>query len=118
MSSFLPDAVRQGLEAARQAARRRSNRLCLHEGDRVHRVLRLWDGGVALPASDAPPIRGWVALYDGPRHLATCLIVGVPAEDGEERVYEFKSQTPVTDRAPLDFERAEPAPAALIPPSL
>lgn len=117
MSSFLPDAVRQGLEAARQAAQRRSGRLCLHEGDRVHRVLRLWDGGLALPASDAPPIRGCVDLYDGPRHLATCLIVGIPAENGEERVYEFKSQTPAMDRAPLDFERAEPAPAALIPRS-
>ena len=116
MSSFLPDAVRQGLEAARRAALRRSNRLCLHDGDRVHRVLRLWDGGVALAASDAPPIRGRVELFDGPRHLATCLIVGVPVEGGEERVYEFKSQTPVRDRAPLDFERAEPAAAALIPP--
>lgn len=117
MSSHLPDAVRQGLEAARQAVLRRSGRLCLHSGDRIHRVLRMWDGGVALPASDAPPIRGRVELYDGPRHLATCLIVGVPFEDGEERVYEFKSQTPVTDRAPLDFERDEPTPAALIPPS-
>jgi hypothetical protein len=117
MSSYLPDAVRQGLEAARQAALRRSNRLCLHDGDRIHRVLRLWDGGVALAATDAPPIHGWVELYDGPRHLATCLIVGVPAEDGGERVYEFKSQTPVMEHPALDFERAEAPPAALIPPA-
>jgi hypothetical protein len=117
MSSYLPDAVRQGLEAARLAAQRRSNRLCLHDGDRVHRVLRLWEGGVALAASDAGPVRGRVDLYDGPRHLATCLIVGVPHEQGEERIYEFKSQTPVMEHPALDFERAEAPPTALIPPT-
>lgn len=116
-NDVLPAAVRQGLEAARQASLRRSNRLCIHVGDTVHRVLRLWDGGFALAASDAAPLRGYVALYDGPRHLSSCLIVALPDEDGAaERRYEFKVHIPVADRPAADFEQAEEAPAALIPP--
>lgn len=117
MTEDLPEAVRQGLEAARAAALKRSNRLCIHDGGAVHRVLRLWENGFALAASDAPPLRGYVDLYDGPRHLSSCLIVA--SEDGEhgERCYEFKVRTHVTDRPPADFERSETAPAALIPRS-
>ena len=115
MSSFLPEAVLQGIEAARAAALRRSNRLCLHDGDRVHRVLRLWDEGVALAALDAGPVRGWVQLYDGPRHLATCLLVGDPEERGDEWVYGFKSRTLVAEHPPLDHERADLLPVGLIP---
>lgn len=117
MSEFLPEEVRKGLEAARAAALRRSNRLCLHVGDQVHRVIRLWDGGVALAAADTPPIRGYVDLFDGPRHIASCLIVAAPEDQGPERIYEFKTQTPALDAPPLDFERVEARPAALIPPS-
>jgi hypothetical protein len=118
---FLPDAVRQGLEAARQASLRRSNRLCIHVGDSVHRVLRLWDGGFALAASDAAPPRGYVDLYDGPRHLASCLVVALPDEEpggdpGIERRYEFKVHIPVADRPAADFEQPDQVPAALIPP--
>ena len=119
MTDQLPDAVREGLEAARTAALRRSNRLCIHDGDRVHRVIRLWEGGLALAASGAGPTRGHVALYDGPRHLASCLIVAAPGDGSEasrgERAYEFKSWVAVADGPPLDFERAEPVPVALIP---
>lgn len=116
MTDHLPEEVRLGLEAARAAALRRSNRLCLHVGDQVHRVIRLWEGGVALAATDAAPIRGYVDLFDGPRHVASCLIVADPEERGAERLYEFKLQTPASDSPPLDFERADPRPAALIPP--
>ena len=117
MSSYLPEAVREGLEAARASALRRSNRLCIHDGGTIHRVLRLWDGGMALAATDAAPLRGYVDLYDGPRHVSSCLIVAVPQEQDGERHYEFKVQIPVADRAAADFERAEEAPAALIPRS-
>lgn len=115
MSDHLPEAVRQGLEAARQAAQRRSNRLCLHVGEAVHRVLRLWDGGLALAATDAP-VRGYAELYDGPRHLSSCLLVAIEPEAGSpERVYEFKVRTPATDRAPVDFELPDGLPAGLLP---
>ena len=117
MSEYLPEAVRQGLEAARAAALRRSNRLCIHDGAAVHRVLRLWDGGFALAAGDAAPLHGYVDLYDGPRHLATCLIVATGAGEEGERAYEFKIRMPVSDRPADDFERPEAGPAALIPRS-
>jgi len=117
MTDYLPDAVRQGLEAARAAALRRSNRLCIHDGGAVHKVLRLWDRGFALAADDAAPLHGYVDLYDGPRHLATCLIVATGAGEDGERTYEFKLRMPVADRPAADFERTEQAPAALIPRS-
>lgn len=115
MTEDLPDAVRQGLEAARLAALRRSSRLCIHDRGVVHRVLRLWDNGFALAATEAPPLRGYVDLYDGPRHLSSCLIVASDDEGGGERIYEFKIQMPVADRPPADFEQPEERPAALIP---
>lgn len=116
LTDRLPEAVRQGLEAARLAAQKRSNRLCVHAGGAVHRVTRLWDGGFALAPGDAAPLRGYVDLFDGPRHLASCLVVASPDRGADgERLYEFKARTPVSDRPPADFARAEEAPAALIP---
>ncbi|TNC70343.1 hypothetical protein [Rubellimicrobium roseum] len=117
MTEDLPEAVRQGLEAARTAAQRRSNRLCVHEGGNVHRILRMWERGFALAATDTPPLRGYVDLYDGPRHLSSCLIVASPEEENGERIYEFKINMPVMDRPPADFEESEIKPSALIPRS-
>lgn len=114
MSEFLPEAVRKGLEDARKAALRRSSRLCVHDGDDVYRVLRLWDGGFAMDAEDAPQLRGHVEIYDGARHLYQCLVITSREEDGE-RIYEFKWHTPVSDRPALDFELEGDAPVALIP---
>ena len=73
--------------------------------------------GVPLDAGDAPPLHGYVDLYDGPRHLATCLIVATGAGEDGERAYEFKVRMPVADHPAADFERTESAPAALIPRS-
>lgn len=114
MSDYLPEAVRKGLEDARLAMLRRSGRLCIHDGDRIHRIQRLWDGGFALAARDAPPLRGFVDLYDGPRHVYQCLVVASHVEGGE-RVFEFKWHTPVEDRPPADFVRDSDRPSALIP---
>ncbi len=114
MTDILPEAVRKGLEDARRAMLRRSGRLCIHEGENVHRVLRLWDGGFSLAAKGAPTLRGRVELYDGARHLYTCLVVASREEAGE-RVYEFKWNTAVADRPAADFVQGEDRPAALIP---
>lgn len=114
MFSFLPDAVRKGMEEARKTAQRRSSRLCVHDGDKVHRVLRMWDGGFALDAEDAPQLRGFVEIYDGSRHLYQCLVMTSRDEDGE-RIYEFKWHTPVADSPALDFEVASDQPVALLP---
>jgi hypothetical protein len=114
MSDYLPEAVRKGLEDARLAFLRRSSKLCIHDGDRIHRVLRLWDGGLAVDAKEAPKLRGFVDLYDGSRHLYQCLIVAGREEDGQ-MIYDFKWSTPVSDRPAADFVRADDAPVALIP---
>lgn len=114
MSEYLPEAVRKGLEDARLAMLRRSSRLCIHEGDRIHRILRLWDGGFSLAAKDAPNLRGFVDLYDGARHIYQCLVVTSREEEGE-RIFEFKWNTAVADRPAADFVRDSEAPIALIP---
>jgi hypothetical protein len=114
MSDYLPEAVRKGLEDARLAMLRRSSRLCIHDGDQVHRILRLWDGGFALDAKNAPRLRGHVDLYDGSRHIYTCLVVTSHEEEGEQ-IYDFKWNTAVADRPAADFVRSEEAPKALIP---
>lgn len=113
MSDYLPEAVRKGLEDARRTALRRSSRLCIHDGDKVHRVLRMWEGGFALDADNAPHLRGHVDLYDGMRHLYQCLVVA-SAQDAGEMIYEFKWHTPVADHPALDFEQDSDEPVALI----
>ena len=114
MTDFLPEDVRRGLEEARVAMLRRASRLCVHDGDRVFAVLRLWDGGFSVAATGAPNLRGLVDLFDGARQLAQCLVIQ-SREEGGERVYEFKRSTAVADRAPVDFVRTEEPPRALIP---
>lgn len=114
MSEYLPEAVRKGLEDARVAMLRQSGRLCVHDGDRVHRISKVWDGGFAIVAEDAPHLRGLVEIYDGSRHLAQCLIVTSYVER-DLMVYDYKRSTPVADRAPLDFVAAEGRPVALLP---
>ena len=114
MFEFLPTEIRAGLlEAERRAARRRS-RLRVQVGDAVYPVLRSWPGGFALDAATTPALRGLVELYDGARHLATCLIVA-SVEDGGELVCDYKRSTAVIDRAPLDFAVEAEAPVALLP---
>ena len=113
MSEYLPKEVREGLELARKRSLRQKSRLRVLVGDEAFPVLKLWDEGFALDSENAPFLRGLVDLYDGARHLYQCLIVTSEEEAGQTR-YEFKRSTEVRDTAPLDFERAENAPVALI----
>ncbi len=113
MSDILPEAVRKGLEDARKNARRMNSRLCVHDGDDVYRILRMWDDGFALDSGAADKLRGRVEIYDGARHLYQCLIIG-SEEQGSEQIYEFKWLHPVTDRAPVDFVREGFTPAGLL----
>ena len=55
------DMVRGCVEAARRAAQRRSARLCVHDGDDVHPVLRMWEDGFALALKEAPILHGFAA---------------------------------------------------------
>lgn len=113
MNDFLPEAVRQGLDAARKEALKRKDRLCVHDSDNVYRIRRFWDAGFSLDIDVAEKLRGRVEIYDGARHLYQCLIVGSSVE-GEERIFEFKWLHPVTDAAPVDYERPDFVPAGLI----
>lgn len=114
MTDFLPKDVLAGLEAARKRDLRKRGRLRLKVGEETFTILRYWDDGFALDAEDAPHVRGLVDVYDGARHLSQCLIVA-SAEEGGEMVYEFKRETPAQDQPPLDYDRDENAPVALIP---
>lgn len=114
MLEYLPQDIRDGLEAARRRDQRRRSRLRVQVGEAVFPVLRLWDDGLALDAGMAPHLRGLVDVFDGARHICQCLIVASTTEN-EELICEFKRMTAVTDRAPLDFWKDENAPAGLLP---
>lgn len=114
MSEFLPESVRAELAEAQRVAARRKSRLRVLDGTREFPVLRLWSSGFAVEAERVPALRGLVDLFDGARHLGQALIVTSEEEHGERR-FEFKRNTAPSDRAPLDFERAEDAPIALLP---
>ncbi len=112
MTSFLPKDVLEGLHRAREQDMVRKARIRIQVGDEIYPVIRLSEEGFSLPIS-APHLRGLVDLYEGSKHLAQCLIVASSEEDGEMR-YEYKRRTEAADKAPLDFERPDDAPVALI----
>ena len=115
MLEFLPNYVREGLEAARQRDQKRRSRLRVQVGEAVFPVLRFWHDGFALDADLSPgKLRGLVDVYDGSRHVLQCLIVASGIENGE-LVCDFKRATVVSDRAPLDFWRDENAPVGYLP---
>lgn len=114
MLEFLPQDVREGLEAARRREARRRSRLRVQVGDAVFPVLRLWDDGMTLDAGLAPHLRGLVDIYDGARHLYQALIIA-STEDAFEIRCDFKRMTPTHDRPPLDFWQDENAPVGLLP---
>ena len=113
MSDMLPEAVLQGLQEARKAAQRRSNRLCVHVGEEVYGIHLLCDDGVAMNAEDAPKIRGHVQIYDGARHLYQALVVTSREEEGE-RVFEFKWSQPAASGPAPDYVIAKDSPAGFL----
>ena len=114
MLQFLSNEVRDGLEAARKNAAKRRSRLRVHVGSAEYRILRYWQNGFALDGAHASHLRGLVDVYDGSKHIAQCLIMASIIENGE-LICEFKRSTAAQDTAPLDFERAEDRPVALLP---
>jgi hypothetical protein len=102
MLEFLPEDIRRGLLMAQSRRARGARRLSVHLNDAVFPLLRLWDGGFAVETERTPRLRGLVDVYDGPRHLSQCLIVAAAIE-GDHTIYEFKRETAVNDRAPLDY---------------
>ncbi|MFD0859129.1 hypothetical protein [Roseovarius aquimarinus] len=113
MDMHLPRDVQDGLDAARRAAHLRSSRLRVEADGVSLRVLRAWPGGFAVDAAEGAHLRGLVDIFDGPRHLSRGLIVAA-AEEGGERVFDYKRMTEATGSQPADFVRAADAPAGLL----
>ncbi|MFN4129901.1 MAG: hypothetical protein ACK4GC_08800 [Paracoccaceae bacterium] len=114
MLEFLPQDIRDGLDAARKREAKRKSRLRVQVGEAVFPVLRFWHDGFVLDGNLAPHLRGLVDVYDGSNHIFQCLIVASTMENGD-LVCEFKRATAVQDKAPLDFWRDENAPVAYLP---
>ena len=113
MTTIVPKEVQAGLDNARLQSLKSASRLRLSADGQTYPVLRMWKTGFSLMSDSAPNLRGFVDLYDGAIHLFQCLIVASDEEGGEMR-FEFKRLTAVSSTAPLDFERSEHAPVALI----
>ncbi len=113
MDAFLPKEVLAGLERARKQAQRKKNRLRLHVGGEIYPLLRLSDDGFEMDAHAAPHLRGFVDIYDGARHLLSCLIIHSEPEGNIMR-YEFKRHTNVANGPAKDFAVDDNAPVALI----
>lgn len=113
MSTYVPDAVQAGLDAARIKRLKSNSKLRIETQDGYFHVLELWDTGFSVPLEDAPHLRGFVDLYEGPRQLFQCLIVASQEAAGTMQ-YEFKRMTAVADRPARDFATDVEAPVALI----
>lgn len=111
---ILPKDLVEGLRAADLGDRRRRSRLRIHTGKDILPVIRRWRDGFSLDAAQITQLRGLVDLYEGARHLSTCLIIASEI-DGDELICTVKRETAVADRAALDFARDETAPVALLP---
>jgi len=119
MQEDLPEEIRAALRAGARAAGARGAHgmrstpgLTLRVGRARYPVLRLWSGGLALPAEVEPKLRGRVDVFDGTRHLFHCLIVA-SQEAGGEVICEFKQATPAATEPPHDYapdDKATPDP--------
>lgn len=113
MTTYLSKELQDGLDSARRQTPTARARLRLRHGDTVLPVRRHDPAGLWLDSTAAPRIRGLVDIYDGARHLYQALIVA-SREDGDLTRFEFKRSTRADAEAPVDFERAEAAPVALL----
>jgi hypothetical protein len=113
MLESLPQSIRNELHAAQTKAAAKKSRFRVEVNGQSYRIERMTGSGFALDIEDAPKLRGLVDIYDGGRHVSQCLIVAA-AQNGEQMVYDFKRNTAASDGAPLDFERLENAPIALL----
>ena len=116
MNDFLPRNILDALHAGQErAVGARRSRLAVEADGKRFPVLRVWSDGFAL-SGQAPRLRGLVELRDGARLVRRCLIVTAAEEAGETR-YDFKRLSEHVGAQPVDYERAQDAPAAyLMPP--
>ena len=76
--------------------------LVLEAGTRRFAILDLAADSVLIEAPDSACLRGYADIWDGPRHLAQCLIVVASPEGGLLRCA-FKRRTPFRQEPPRDY---------------
>lgn len=113
MLESLPQSIWNELHAAQAKADRKKSRLRVEANGQSHTIVRMLPEGFVVDRGTASNLRGLVDIYEGSRHLSQCLIVASEA-DGHRMQYDFKRNTPTSDGAPLDFERPDNAPIALL----
>lgn len=113
MDSFISAEVRAGLDQARKRAIKSNNRLCVHVGEKITRIVKTFDNGFAVNTDGGAELRGLVNVFDGPKQLYQCLIV-CAEQQGDEIHYEYKRTTDASAQPPADFVRVEDAPIALL----
>ncbi|SIS68712.1 hypothetical protein [Phaeovulum vinaykumarii] len=99
-------SVLTGMDEARRAESRRPKSLRVVAGKQTYPVLRRWRGGFALDAAEVTQLRGLVDLYEGPRHVAQCLITASEI-DGVELICTLKRETAVAQEAARDFAEGD-----------
>ena len=114
MFAFLPEDIQRGLDAAIKRGQRKSSRLSVHMDDVAYPILRLSETGFAVDATRIPPLRGFVDVFDGPRHISRALIIAA-SEDGGEMTYEFKSETLIGQPPIRDYVEDRPTSAGYLP---
>jgi hypothetical protein len=114
MLEFLPQEIRDGLEAAQKRDWKRRSRLRVQLGEAVFPIIRMWENGLSLDAERTSNLRGLIDVYDGANHIFQCLIVASSVENGE-LICDFKRSTPVADKAALDFVQDDKKPAGYLP---
>jgi len=113
MDNFLSRDILSGLSKARAKPKDRKHRLRLRVGNEVFPLIDAWKGGFSVARADCPNLRGFVELFDGSRHLASCLVI-CAHQDDEVMRYEYKRVTRAALETPKDFAIDASAPAGLI----
>ena len=113
---FLPKHILAGLREATRRESKRPSRLSVHAGGKIWPVLKRWQGGFSLDASEVAHLRGLVDLYEADCHVATALIVAAEIEGGE-LICTTKRETPVRLGPALDFARDDTGPMGYLPPA-
>ena len=113
MSTYVSKDIQESLDQARLSRMKRKSRLRAETSEGYCKILRLWDTGFSVAAEDAPNLRGYVDIYEGPTQMFQCLIIASSEEAGEMS-YEFKRMTAVANTAARDFAADTEAPVGFI----
>lgn len=113
MEAYFSKDIMAEMSAAQRVRDTRKSRLRVHAGEETFTVVKLWDGGFAVDAETTPHLRGLVDIYDSATHLAQCLIMRSD-RNGRFMRYEFKRKTDILDEVPVDYEKDETGPIALL----